>query len=76
MRAKRRPEPLRKGERATKRKGQYFNQPNLTPGALERATKNWAIDKLAEHYFDGQNSPQHRLALGFWEKSGRKLRNV
>jgi len=29
MRTKKMPEPLRQGERATKRKGQYFNQTNL-----------------------------------------------
>lgn len=55
---------------------ELFYEPNLTPGALEKSIKNWAIDRLAEALFDGANSPEHRLAERLWKKSRRRLRGA
>jgi len=38
--------------------------------------KNWAVDLLAESLFDNGNSLEHRLAVAFWKKSGRRLRSL
>lgn len=47
-----------------------------TTGSLERSIKSWAISRLAEAYFDGKDTSEHRLAIAFWEKSGRRLKHV
>ena len=76
MRAKKQPAIPGQRDAGQKDKQQFFNQPNLTPGALEKAIKNWAIDRLVEYHFDGVRSSQHKLAKAFWQKSGRRLTYV
>ena len=43
---------------------------------LEAFIKDWAVDLLADSYFNGADSLEHKLAVAFWQKSGRRLINV
>jgi len=54
----------------------YFNKQNYTGTPLERAIKNWAIDKLVERFYEGKNTPEHRHAVRFWKRAGRRLTHV
>lgn len=70
------------GQRAGReQKQKYFRHRNDTTrkqfgSNFESRVKSWAIDLLAERLFQGRNSPQHRLAVAFWKKSGRKLKSA
>jgi len=75
MRATKRPAPVGR-ERARKRKGQYFNHHYLKPGALEKATKNWAVNRLMKRFYDNVDNAETRHASRFWKKSGRRLTHV
>ncbi len=44
--------------------------------SLESTIKNWCIDLLAEAYFQGADSLQHKHASLFWARTGRRLKNV
>jgi len=76
MRAKRRPTIPGQRDAGQKRNRKFINRKNYTGTDLECAIKNWAVDLLAEVYFYGANSLEHRWAKRFWEKSGRRLRGV
>ena len=81
MRTKEKPEPLGQRGRAKQRNAKFFNQLNFTTkkyyeSNFEQRVKSWAVDRMAEYYFQGQNSPQHRLAVTFWKKSGRRLKHA
>lgn len=54
----------------------FQNQPDLTPGALEKSIKDWCINRLTEYHFEGKRTSEHKLALAFWQKSGRRLRGI
>ena len=43
---------------------------------LEAFIKDWAVDLLAESYFDGADSFEHQWAERFWTRSGGRLRNL
>jgi len=76
MRAKKRP-PIpvgRDGGQISDPK--FINRKNYTGTEFERATKNWAINKLIEYHFDGKRTMENRWAKAFWQKSGRRLKNV
>jgi len=73
MRAKKRPAIPMRRDAGQNSDTTFIYQPNFTLGALEKSIKSWAIDRLAEALFDGANSPEHRLAVAFWKKSGRRL---
>ena len=47
-----------------------------SPQTDSQEIKSWTIDRLVEYFFDGQRTNQHKLALAFWSKSGRLLKNV
>ena len=76
MRPKKQPAIPGQRDAGQNRTTKFLNQPDLTPGVLEKAIKSWAIDKFAEAYFYGANSLEHRWAKRFWEKSGRRLRSI
>ena len=67
------------GQRAGReQKQKYFRHRNNTTrkysgSNFESRVKGWAVDRLAERLFQGRNSVQHRLAVAFWKKSGRRL---
>ncbi|MCH7650110.1 MAG: hypothetical protein IIA63_03000 [Nitrospinae bacterium] len=71
-----RPAIPRQRDAGQSRNQKFINQRHLTPGAIEKAIKNWAIDKLAERFFEGKNTPEHWHAVRFWARSGRRLLNV
>jgi len=53
------------------------NYDSAVPHSLDFASKvkAWAIDRMMEYFFDGQRTNQHKLAVAFWKKSGRRLLN-
>jgi len=76
MRVKKRP-PIPVGrDGGQQRNRKFINKKNYTGMAFERATKNWAVDRMAESLFEGKKSSLHKLALAFWKKNGRRLRRV
>ena len=46
------------------------------PSDFASEVKSWAVDRMMEALFEGQNSNQHKLALAFWKKSGKGLINA
>lgn len=53
-----------------------FSIKSSLPSNLESRLKSWAVDKMAERFFQGKNTPEHRHASRFWMKSGRRLKHV
>ena len=79
MRAIKMPEPPGQGGRAkqlnTNYKPLYFTKKPYQQSILPEI-KSWAVDLLAERYFQGADSLQHRHASLFWMRSGGRLQNV
>lgn len=48
-----------------------------TPSSnLESRLKSWTVDRMMEVLYEGRKSSQHKLAVAFWSKSGRRLKHA
>jgi len=57
------------------RRNQIITKSTPSPN-LESRLKSWTVDRMMEALYEGRKSSQHKLAVAFWSKSGRRMLNV